>query len=472
MAKPTPKKTAAKKAQEKPLKKSQPKKPAEKPKQAAPAITVKIKEPEITNPPANDIAVNVSHMGHVAYEQLRTYERNGLKIREVEDVTKLVNAIVNRGFNFPIYVWEGHRLILDGDGRMLALDEIAKQGHTIPPLPVVYIKADTQKEAMVMVLQASSHHGKMTQDSVGDFIIDAGIEIESIVSEIHLPNISYTWEDGSGTSQNSDDEPEGDEDSVPKTPKVTKTVNGDVYELGPHRLICGDSEILETYNKLMGDFQADLILTDPPYGVNYKGGKLPQKGISNDDLGGEALESFLGGVMLNWLTVAKEGAGWYIWHPGANSRPFSAAIEGVGKKIAAQIIWKKNRPAAGWGDYRYNHEPCFYCKGEFYAGRDQFSVWEVSVDEEKYKHPTQKPVLLFDRCITNSSKKGDIVLDPFGGSGTTIISAAKHGRRAMVIELDPSHCDGIVARFAKLFPGQTISRNGVEIDGNSYITGE
>jgi site-specific DNA-methyltransferase (adenine-specific) len=239
-----------------------------------------------------------------------------------------------------------------------------------------------------------------------------------------------------------------------------------VWLLGRHRLVCGDSTQTDLVMQLMDGTRADMLHTDPPYGVSYKGGQKEWDGIKNDALTDDSLVDFLYEAFASAVPATKPGAPWYVWHADMTTAEFVKALKMVDRKLSSHIIWVKNQMGGGWGDYRAKHEPCIYSSGgksAWYGGRDQSTVWNVD-RERDYVHPTQKPVELVRRAIDNSSKAGDAVLDLFGGSGSTLIGCEQSGRTAYLMELDPRYVDTIVLRWQG-FTGQNAV---LESDGRTF----
>jgi DNA modification methylase len=273
-----------------------------------------------------------------------------------------------------------------------------------------------------------------------------------------------------------------DEDFVPTAPPETDTKVGDLFLLGEHRLMCGDATNPEHIQKLMEKTKADCVFTDPPYNVNYSGiGKKTSRTIKNDNMGDVAFGSFLTDSFSQIKEHIKLGAGCYIFHSHKTSYDFEQALRSVGFHIDTTLIW--NKPAAGLGmnDYRTKHEPFFYAclskkEKRFYGDRTGTTVWKIPEDDEKafkwfkslltkeekgkttvwtmkresvqsYEHPTQKPVELAETAIVKSTKSGDIVLDTFLGSGTTLIASEKTSRICYGMELDGCFVDVIVKRW-------------------------
>lgn len=201
--------------------------------------------------------------------------------------------------------------------------------------------------------------------------------------------------------------------------------------------------------------EADLWLTDPPYNVNYEGGTEDKLTIENDNMSDTEFRAFLVGAYKAADSVLKAGAAFYIWHADSEGENFRGAAKDIGWKVRECLIWNKNALVMGRQDYHWKHEPCLYgWKGgashNWYSDRKQTTVMEFDKPLRNGEHPTMKPLALFAYQMQNSTKAGDIVLDSFGGSGTTLIVAEQTGRKARLMELDPHYCDVIIARWEKL----------------------
>jgi DNA modification methylase len=261
-----------------------------------------------------------------------------------------------------------------------------------------------------------------------------------------------------------------DEDAVPQTPENPVTVLGDVWMLGKHRLMCGDSTSIDAIKALMNNDVADMVFTDPPYGMSYGGGRRagtkPKNRekfgtgahfgeIKGDDLRGEELTALVRDAISSAKMTSKEGAAVYVCFPWRTYSEFEAALVEIGLQPASCIVWDKKYIGLGNSNYRPQHEFIFYVKGESWHGdKSQSDVWSMSrAASTDYVHPTQKPVELIERALSNSSKKGDIVIDCFGGSGSTLIACEKNKRYARLMELDPRYCDVIIKRWQD-FSGQ------------------
>lgn len=229
---------------------------------------------------------------------------------------------------------------------------------------------------------------------------------------------------------------------------------GDVWKLGEHRLMCGDSTDPETVKVLMDGEQVDLLLTDPPYNVDYEGGTEDKMKILNDSFKSEGhFLEFLRKAMSCASNVMKNGASYYIFHADSEGRNFREAATEIGK-VRECLIWVKNSLVLGRQDYQWRHEPCLYgWKGtahKWYNDRTQTTILEFDRPKRSEEHPTMKPIPLFAYLMKNSTKPGDLVLDPFAGSGTTLICAEQLGRRCYTMELDQHYCDVVIARWESL----------------------
>ena len=248
-----------------------------------------------------------------------------------------------------------------------------------------------------------------------------------------------------------------DPDDVPEPPEQPITKPGDLWILGNHRLLCGDSTNIQHVERLMDGQKADMVFTDPPYGVAYEGGHNDKKRqqIQNDALAGEDLTSLFHGALTAAITVTAEHAPFYVWFASGKSVETFAAFAELPLKLRAVIQWYKVRSGLGafMSQYIPNCEPCIYaykagCSPQWFGPTDEKTVWELQKESRNEFHPTQKPVELPERAIGNSSKKGQLVLDLFGGSGSTLIACDKTGRKARLLELDPAYCDVIVKRWS------------------------
>lgn len=243
-----------------------------------------------------------------------------------------------------------------------------------------------------------------------------------------------------------------DPDDVPEVPEEPITNFGDIWQLGNHKLLCGDSTDQNQLQLLMQDELANLWITDPPYNVNYEGGTEDKLKIKNDNMSDLDFRQFLASAYIVAHHYLNEGASFYIWHADLEGYNFRGAAKDADLQVRQCLIWVKSSLVIGRQDYHWQHEPCLYGwkKGASHfwnADRKQSTVLNFDKPHKNKEHPTMKPVDLFQYQITNSSKLGDIILDTFGGSGTTLIAAERIQRQARLVELDPKYCDVIVKRW-------------------------
>jgi len=254
-----------------------------------------------------------------------------------------------------------------------------------------------------------------------------------------------------------------DFDTTP--PEIPTTVLGDLYEIGEHRLLCGDSTLTDTFEKLMDGKLADMCVTDPPYNVAYEGKTKDALTIENDSMGNDEFYKFLYDFYTALTTAVKKGGAIYVWHASSEVINFGKAMVDAGWLLKQQLIWVKNTMVMGRQDYQWKHEPCLYGwlaggSHQWHSDRKQTTVIEFDKPQRSAEHPTMKPIGLFGYQIGNSSKVGDIVIDAFGGSGTTMIACEQLKRKAYIVEFDPKYCDVIVNRMIKLDPSLVIKLNG------------
>lgn len=260
-------------------------------------------------------------------------------------------------------------------------------------------------------------------------------------------------------------EAEEDNFDVPEGGIETDIVLGDLFEIGEHRLLCGDSTQTDTFDKLMQGELADMVVTDPPYNVAYEGGTKEKLTIKNDSMSNDDFYKFLYDFYTALTTAVKKGGAIYVWHASSEIINFTKAMVDAGWLFKQQLIWVKNSMVIGRQDYQWKHEPCLYgwLKGDshkWYSDRKQTTIIEFNRPNRNAEHPTMKPIGLFAYQIENSSKQGDIVIDAFGGSGTAMIACEQLKRKARVIEFDPRYCQVILERMIKLDSTLKVKKNG------------
>ena len=358
------------------------------------------------------------------------YARNS-RTHSDEQVAQIAASIKEFGWTNPILV-DGDNGIIAGHGRIAAA---RKLGHTQVPVIELAELTDAQKKAYIIADNRLALNAGWDNEMLKlefDELAELGFDLELTGFSLDEIEALNPVELNEGLT---------DEDATPAIPDEPKTKIGDIYQLGNHRLMCGDSTSIDAVDKLMDGQKADMVFTDPPYGVDYKG-------INNDSRDG--LEDLLRAAFGNYLAVSKSGASIYCFHSDRCADVFHKVFREF-FHFSSMIIWAKNSLTLSQTDYQSQHEPCLYGwmdngKHSWYSDRKQTSVWRF--DKEKVVgHTTPKPVALVEKAINNSSKGGDAILDLFGGSGSTLIACEKIGRHARLMELDPKYCDVIVKRW-------------------------
>lgn len=369
-----------------------------------------------------------------------------------------------------VYPWEGKYLVLGGNMRLSALKALKAKD-----APCIVFPEDTPIDKLKeVVIKDNGSFGQWDFDSLanewGDLpLTDWGVPVFDMDEE-------------------KQDEPEVVEDDFDEDEDVEpRVLPGDVYMLGDHRLMCGDSTKPEEVEKLMAGDVADMVFTDPPYGVSYVGTNNPNgkewQMIANDDLRGNSLFQFLAHAFKNLADNLKSDGAFYVWFASSNHIEFETALKMAGLRVKQELIWDKGM-VLGHSDYHWAYEPCLYGTHKdknctWYGDRTQKtflamnrteirdlkkeelidillrlhegrSCWRISRDNTtEYIHPTQKPIALAGRGIKNSSCAGQIVLDLFGGSGSTMMACEQLGRKARIMEFDPKYCDKIITRWER-----------------------
>jgi site-specific DNA-methyltransferase (adenine-specific) len=378
----------------------------------------------------------------IGIEKLIPYAKNS-RTHSDEQVAQIAASIKEFGFNNPVLVDKGD-VIIAGHGRVMAarkcgLTEVPciRLGHLTETQRKAYIIADNK-----LALNAGWDNELLTIELNELLADDFALEILGFNPE-ELKALLDPLTPTEGLT---------DEDAVPETPEEPKTKPGDIYQLGRHRLMCGDSTSIDALEKLCDGQLVDMWLTDPPYNVAYEGGTKEKLTIKNDSMGDDQFRQFLRDSYTAADMVMKPGAVFYIWHADSEGYNFRGAAKDAGWTVRQCLIWKKSSLVMGRQDYHWKHEPCLYGwkdgAGHLWAAdRKQTTILEFDKPHRNGEHPTMKPVGLFEYQMLNNTKGGDQVLDSFGGSGTTLIAAEKNGRIARIMELDPKYCDVIVKRW-------------------------
>jgi DNA modification methylase len=381
-----------------------------------------------------------------AVETLIPYARNS-RTHSDEQIAQIAASIKEFGWTNPVLI-DGDNGLIAGHGRIMAARKLAIE--EVPCIQLSHL-TEAQRRALIIADNQLALNSGWDMDMLK-------VELQDLKTEdfdLDLLGFDDSFIDG---LMNEIDPNEGltDEDAVPDVPEEPKTKLGDVYILGNHRLMCGDSTSIDAVEKLLQSQKADLLFTDPPYGVSYKGGhnKKKRQGIIADTLQGEDLTDLFYESLSTAITWLKDGAALYVWYASGKSIETYASLAKLPLKLRAVIQWYKIKSGLGafMSQYIPNCEPCMYlhkegCSPYWYGPTNEKTVWELKKESTNNYHPTQKPVELPERAIINSTKQGDSVLDLFGGSGSTLIACEKIGRLARVMELDPKYCDVIIKRW-------------------------
>ncbi len=376
----------------------------------------------------------------VAVEALIPYAKNSRTHSDAQ-VAQIAASIKEFGWTNPILV-DGTKGIIAGHGRLMAARKLG-----LNKVPVIELKdmTESQKKAYVIADNQLAMNAGWDIDLLKIEVADLdeeGFDLELLGFDSKMLDSLLAPEVTEGLT---------DEDAVPEVPKEPKTKLGDVYILGNHRLMCGDSTNIEAVENLT-DGLVDILVTDPPYNVAYEGKTKEALTIQNDSMGDDAFRQFLRDAFVAADAVMKQGAVFYIWHADSEGYNFRGACKDAGWKVRQCLIWAKDSMVMGRQDYHWKHEPCLYGWKEgashlWAADRKQTTIIECKRPRVNDIHPTMKPVELMEYQILNNTKGQDVVLDLFGGSGSTLIACEKTGRKARLMELDPKYCDVIVKRW-------------------------
>jgi DNA modification methylase len=369
------------------------------------------------------------------------YARNARTHSDAQ-VGQIAASIKEFGFNNPVLVDEAGGIIA-GHGRVMAAQKLALK--TVPCIRLSHL-SPTQRKAYILA------DNKLALNAGWDDAMLA-LELAELKEEdFDLALIGFDEMELQKLAPASGTDGLTDPDDVPEPPEEPRTKLGDIWQLGDHRLMCGDSTSVDAVSDLMGGGGADMWLTDPPYNVEYTGKTKDALKIKNDSMKDADFRQFLRDCYVAADSVMKPGAVFYIWHADSEGYNFRGAAHDMGWKIRQCLVWKKNTMVMGRQDYHWKHEPCLYGwkdgAGHLWAAdRKQTTVLDFDRPQRNGEHPTMKPVALFEYLMLNNTKGQDVVLDSFGGSGTTIMAAEKNGRQARLMELDPKYCDVIIKRW-------------------------
>lgn len=367
-------------------------------------------------------------------------------------VPAVMKSIEEFGFKVPIVI-DKNGIIVTGHTRLKAAKKLGMK--TVP-----CIVADDLTPEQIKAFRLADN--KVAEAAEWDMEL-LNEELDGII-DIDMSDFNF----GDITdSPSSEDVVEDDGENI-ELPRETKTRLGDLWTIGRHKLMCGDATSEDVLKRLMGGDKVDMYLTDPPYNVAYEGKTEDKLTIQNDSMEDSAFYQFLVDSFVAADSVMNEGAAFYVWHADSEGYNFRGACRAVEWELRECLIWNKNTLVLGRQDYQWKHEPCLYgWKGgaahNWYSDRKQTTVIDMNKPNRNAEHPTMKPVQLFAYLMENSSKPGDIILDSFCGSGTTLIACEQMGRVARVLEIDPKYCDVIIKRYINLVgssDGVAVERNG------------
>lgn len=354
-----------------------------------------------------------------------------------EEFAGLKKSLATFGFVDPAIV-NKDMTIIGGHQRVKAALEL---GYTTVPCNVLDLDKKTEKKLNI-VLNSQSISGKNDQ-----------IKLDELLEELKLDEDYLGLRLDTLESLDLSNQEVTEDDFEPPKEAKYKVELGDVYQLGEHRLVCGDSTKIEDVERLMNGEKADMVFTDPPYNISYEGGSKKRKMIENDHV--DDFYKFLYDMYVNLLVVTKEGASVYVTHADTERVNFTKAFLDAGFYLSGVIIWVKNNSTFGRQDYKWKHEPMLYgwnSKGshKWLGAMNEDTTWLIDRPSRSDEHPTMKPIELIARATNNSSKSEDIVLDVFGGSGSTLIACEQLNRKCYMMELDPYYCSVIIERYEKL----------------------
>lgn len=410
-------------------------------------------------------------------DSLTPYADNA-KVHDAKQIANVANSIKRFHWQQPIVV-DDNGVVVIGHCRLLAAKKLK-----LKEVPVTVASGLTDEEIKELRIADNK-----TNESPWNFDL-----LEKDMEGLEFEGFDFDW-DGIGEEYEEKEVTEDDYDPDEDVPEEPTAKRGDIYQLGRHRLMCGDSTMIDDVNALMDGELADMFLTDPPYNVDYQGGTKDALKIMNDSMEDSAFRAFLTDAFVNANLVMADGAAYYIWHADSEGLNFRLAVRNASWKLRQCLIWVKNSFVMGRQDYQWKHEPCLYGWKDgchyFTNDRTQSTVIDENINLRKLSkaellvmlsemlsdkvpttviyedkplindiHPTMKPIRLMARLIKNSSKPGQNVLDLFGGSGSTLMACEQLDRTCYTMELDPRYVDAIINRFEKFTGEKAVMLNG------------
>lgn len=391
------------------------------------------------------------------------------KKSDPDKLSKLQMLIITRGFKYAFKAWkdpDGKLWIIDAHQRRKALIALRKAGFTIPDIPYEPIFATDKKEAVEEIAAYNSEFATKNPDTLlfKKYNIDSDtlqrFNLGYEVKATDFSQLSPLFPQEHESDAVNEDEVDFD---IPAAEDITAVVAqpGDIWLLGNHRLMCGDCRSKSDVSALMNGQHADLCVTDPPYNVNYEGGTEDELTIQNDSMENDLFATFLKQVFSIMFTILKPGGSYYIFHADSEGENFRASLRKAGLKIAQCCIWVKNTMVMGRQDYQWQHEPCLYgwkpgAGHQWNSDRKQTTVWNFDKPQRSSLHPTMKPIALMAYPISNSSTPGQIVVDLFSGSGSTLMACQQIDRICHAMEIDPRYVTATILRYQNMFPSQPL----------------
>ncbi|HXP85096.1 MAG TPA: site-specific DNA-methyltransferase [Bryobacteraceae bacterium] len=397
------------------------------------------------------IAQMARRIEHWLIDKLIPWARNPRTHSDAQ-VAQIAASIEEFGFNAPILV-DSNAGIIAGHGRLLAAQKL---GLTEVPVIVLDHLTEAQKRAYIiadnqLALNAGWDEELLRAELAALLAEDFDISVIGFEDE-ELARLLAAQDATEGLT---------DEDAIPALPQTPVSNTGDLWILGNHKLLVGDATLPPDVERLMAGEAADMLFIDSPYNVDYEGYTDEKLKIKGDRMTDAEFKQFLEAAFRSCRAAVKSGGSLYICHSSSWQREFQNALEAAGFKVRCQIIWAKNTFAWGFGRYKFQHEPIFYAhvageKDPWYGNKSQSTLWQENKPAANRLHPTMKPVELIERALLNSSKAGDVVVDLFGGSGSTLIACERRNRKARLMEIDPKYADCICQRFREYTGKQAV----------------
>jgi DNA modification methylase len=392
---------------------------------------------------------------HWPLERLKPYARNA-KTHENDQVAKIAASMAQFGWTVPVLV-AGDGEVIAGHGRILAATYLG-----LAEAPVIVLDHLTEAERRAYRIADN----KLTELGAWDEALLAG-ELQELLAEdfdLSVVGFSEAELDALLAGDGDADDAREREDEVPETPADPVSRPGDLWLLGPHRLLCGDSTVATDVERVLGGVSPLLMVSDPPYGVEYDPSWRNKAGAASTRRTGKVLNDDRADWREAWALFPGDVA--YVWHGALHATTVAESLEAAGFAVRSQIIWAKERLVLSRGDYHWQHEPCLYAvrkggKAHWAGDRKQTTLWQISSRDQDAEtvHGTQKPVECMRRPMLNNSSPGQAVYEPFMGSGTTLIAAETTGRVCMGIELNPAYVDVAIERWQR-FTGKAAALDG------------